>query len=255
MEPGGAAVVMPAGPETGAVLITGGGAGLGAAMAVHLARQGYAVHVAGRTAASLDAVVGTIRSAGGNAHAHVLDVREADACREVAAAVAEQAGRLGAVVNNAGVFRRGTATTVSRADWDYTLDINLTGALNVIQAAAAVMAGQDVVAGARGHVVNINSGAGIRGYVPGVAYAASKFGLMGLSESFRREVEGSQIKVTDLVVAATVESGLSNRRGVRRLPASVVGQAVAAVLALPGTAVITRVDLEQLPDPEGAATL
>jgi 3-oxoacyl-[acyl-carrier protein] reductase len=243
--------VTPAGPEVGDVLVTGGGGGLGAATATYLARSGYAVHVAGRRSDALDEVVAQIRADGGTAHGHVLDVRDAASCRAVVAAVAERGGRLGAVVNNAGVFRRGTASTATEEDWNYTLDINLTGAFHVAQAAVGVMVGQDVVSGTRGHVINVNSGAGVRGYAPGAAYTASKFGLLGFSEALRRDTEARQIKVTDLVVAATVESHLSGRTGIRRLPAPVVGQAVAAILAMPGAAVLTRVDLEQLPLEDG----
>lgn len=229
------------------VLITGGGTGLGAAMAVHLAKHGYAVHVAGRRHAPLATVVAAVGSVGGRAQAHVLDVRDAERCRAVVDAVVVRQGRLDVLVNNAGVFRRGTPSAVSADDWALTVDVNLTGALNAAQAAVAQMRRQSSRDGARGQLVNVNSGAGLRAYVPGAAYTASKFGLMGLSAALRDEVASDLIKVTDLVVATSVESDLSGRVGVRRLPAMVVARALHDLLAMPGSAVVSRLDVEQLP--------
>lgn len=235
--------------STGTVLITGGGTGLGAATAIYLTHLGYHVHIAGRSVEPLDSVVKRMREAGGRASWHVLDVRDASACAQVVGAVVADSGRLDAVVNNAGVFRRGAASSVTAEDWRLTIDINLTGALNVVQSCVAQMRVQPPSDGCRGQVLNVNSGAGLRGYAPGAAYTASKFGLLGLSDALRQEVSQDLIKVTDVVVATTVESNLSGRTGVRRLPALTVAQVVASVLAMPGAAVLTRVDLEQLPQP------
>ena len=242
-------LIVPApGPDAArAVLITGGGTGLGAAMAVFLAERGYAVHVAGRRPDPLAAAVATAASVGGRAHAHALDVRDAENCRAVVDAVVAREGRLDVLVNNAGVFRRGTPSAVSADDWALTVDVNLTGALNAAQAAVAQMRRQAPRGGARGHLVNVNSGAGLRAYVPGAAYTASKFGLMGLSAALREEAAPDLVKVTDLVVAAPVESDLSGRAGVRRLPAVVVARALHDLLAMPGAAVVSRLDVEQLP--------
>nr|WP_253945493.1 SDR family NAD(P)-dependent oxidoreductase [Nocardioides sp. zg-DK7169] len=237
-------------PVPGTILITGGGTGLGAAIARLLGALGWTVHVAGRRQAPLDAVVAEVRGAGGQAHAHVLDVRDAEACLRVVADVVACSGRLDALVNNAGVFRRGTASGVGADDWATTLEVNLTGALHALQAAVAQMRRQAPVDGCRGQVLNVNSGAGLRGYEPGAAYTASKFGLLGLSDALRLEVAPDLVKVTDVVVAAAVESDLSTGGSVRRLPALVVAQAVASVLTMPGAAVLSRVDLTQLPEPE-----
>jgi 3-oxoacyl-[acyl-carrier protein] reductase len=232
----------------GSVLVTGGGSGLGSATAVWLGERGYEVHVAGRTAENLAAVVATITERGGRAHAHVLDVRDADACERVVDEVIRLSGRIDVLVNNAGLFRRGSVTQATREDWTLTIDTNLTGAFYAARAAALRMREQEPRDGCRGHILNVNSGAGLRGYVVGAAYTASKFGLMGLSDALRQEVSADLVKVTDVVVATAVSSSLSSRTGVRRLPADTVAQMIAAVLEMPGAAVITRVDLEQLPE-------
>lgn len=232
----------------GSVLVTGGGSGLGSATAVLLAELGYDVHVAGRTAQTLADVVATIEDRGGRARAHLLDVRDAEACERVVDEVVQASGRIDVLVNNAGLFRRGTVTQVPREDWTLTIDTNLTGAFHAARAAAVRMRGQDPRDGCRGHILNVNSGAGLRGYAVGAAYTASKFGLMGLSDALRQEVGADLVKVTDVVVATAVRSNLSSRTGVRRLPPETVARTIAGVLSMPGDAVITRVDLEQLPE-------
>ncbi|WP_110241515.1 SDR family oxidoreductase [Nocardioides gilvus] len=233
-------------PAGRSVLITGAGSGLGAATAVRLSADGHHVHLTGRRADPLVRVAGLITEAGGVATVHLLDVTDPDTGREVVARVVAESGRLDVLVNNAGVFRRGTASQLSVDDWHTTIQTNLTGAFHMAQSAVAAFRAQDRVCGVRGHVLNVNSGAGLSGYAPGAAYSASKFGLMGLSDALRREVGAEGIKVSDIVVAAAVESELSGRSGVRRLPAADVARAIQAVLAMPGDAVLSRVDLTQL---------
>jgi 3-oxoacyl-[acyl-carrier protein] reductase len=230
-----------------AAVVTGAGSGLGAAIARALAAGGFAVTCAGRRLERVREVAESIGAEGGRADAMSLDVTDSAQVDEVVGAAAAAWGRLDVLVNNAGIFRKGEAVTLSDAEWNDTLAANLTGAFYCARAAARIMSGQEPVDGVRGHLLGINSGAGLHGYPTGSAYTASKFGLLGLSDTLRQELADRLIKVTDLVVATTVESELSNRQGVLRLPASVVGQIVHDVVVLPGRAVITRLDLGQLP--------
>lgn len=232
------------------VVVTGAGSGLGAAMAELLTASGHHVHLMGRRAEALAEVAARCRP--GATSVHPGDVTDSMAVRAALDAVVNQRGRLDAVVNNAGIFRRASASKVALDEWHQVMDTNVTGALVVSQAALEVFRDQEVVDGARGHVVNVNSGAGTTGYAPSASYATSKHALMGLSDSLRREVATDAVKVTDLVVATAVESELSGRTGVRRLPASTVAAAVLSILAMPGEAVISRLDLGQLADWAGA---
>jgi 3-oxoacyl-[acyl-carrier protein] reductase len=229
------------------VLITGGGSGLGAATALRLASEGLRVHVAGRRAEALRATAEAARGPH-PVRWHVLDVTDPAATRAVMDDVVGGGGRLDAVVNNAGVFRRAPASVVTPEEWDLVLRTNLTGALYVAQAAVAVFRTQTVEGGARGHLVNVNSGAGLHGYAPGASYAASKHGLMGLSDSLRREVAVDAVKVSDVVVATAVASDLSGRGDVPRLPADAAARSISQVLSVEGEAVISRIDLGQLSD-------
>ncbi|WP_169988589.1 MULTISPECIES: SDR family oxidoreductase [unclassified Microbispora] len=233
--------------SAGVALVTGAGSGLGRAIAESLAAAGYAVVCAGRRANRVSEVAEAIRAAGGAATGVPLDVTVTEQVDHVVARVAREYGRLDVLVNNAGVFRKSEILELTDEAWRETLDANLTGAFLCARAAARQMIRQEPVAGKRGHIVNVNSGAGLRGYPTGAAYSASKFGLLGLSDTLRAELSDRLVKVTDLVVAAMVKSELSSRFNPDRLDASVVGELVRNLVALDGAAVVTRLDLGQLP--------
>jgi 3-oxoacyl-[acyl-carrier protein] reductase len=228
-------------------LVTGAGSGIGQAVALALGADGYAVVCAGRRADRVSQVAGEIRAAGGTAVGVPLDVTVPERVGEVVGDVADSYGRLDVLINNAGVFRKAEVVDLDDAAWRESVEANLTGAFLCARAAARRMTAQEPVDGERGHIVNVNSGAGLRGYPTGAAYSASKFGLMGLSDTLRQELADKLVKVTDLVVAAMVKSELSNRHNPHRLEASVVGDLVRDLLRLRGAAVVTRLDLGQLP--------
>lgn len=226
--------------------MTGGGSGLGASVAGHLAGAGHHVHVAGRRRAALDDVV---EATTGSVVAHTLDVTDPQACETVVEEVVATHGRLDVLVNNAGLFRRGRASSADPDEWASTLRTNLDGAFHAARAAVSAFRRQEPRPdGVRGQVLNVNSGAGTTGYVEGAAYTASKFGLMGFSDALRQEVGDEGIRVTDVVVATAVESELSIRTGVRRLDASSVGRLVLDVVTVPGPGYLSRVDLSRTPD-------
>lgn len=228
----------------GAAVVTGAGSGIGRAVAIALAGRGHDVVVTGRRTALLDETVAEIVAAGGSARAVTLDVTHEAA---VDALFAELSGaRLDAVVANAGSFVRGPVLDLELADWSVQVDVNLTGAFLTLRAAGRLMREQDVIDGSRGHLFTLNSGAGVGGYPTGSGYSAAKHGLRGLVESLRPELAPLDIKVTDLVVSATVDSEMSAGRDVPKIPASTVGHTIVSCLDLPGSANWDRVDLGQI---------
>lgn len=232
----------------GAALVTGAGSGIGRAVAEALARTARHVVCAGRREDRLVETVEMITAAGRSAEALVLDVTDEAAVDAVVADVARRHGRLDVVVNNAGVFYAGKVADLDRHAWEQTLLVNLTGVFLCTRAAVRVMRTQPIVDGARGYLISINSGAGVRGYATGSAYAAAKHGLRGFVESLRAEVAADRIKVSDLVVSATVASEMNAHRKVPKLPATTVADAVLACVAMRGDAVLERIDLGQLRD-------
>src|SRR5215210_1324577 len=173
-------------------LVTGGGRGIGRAIALHLARDGVAVAVnyRGSEAAAAE-VVRQIEADGGRAVALAADVAVAgEATRLVNDAVA-RLGRLDILVNNAGITRDNLAMRLSEEDWDAVLDTNLKGAFFCAKAALRPL----LKAREAGRIVNISSVAGLVGNAGQANYAAAKAGLLGLTKSLAREVASRGITV------------------------------------------------------------
>jgi NAD(P)-dependent dehydrogenase (short-subunit alcohol dehydrogenase family) len=156
------------------VIITGAGAGIGRAIAQAFADAGDVVHLADISGKRLEETADAI---GGDVHTHVLDVTDFDAVQRLVADVVETTGRLDVFVNNAGVFD-GWASVAETGPqlWKKIIDVNLTGCFHGVKAAAEPMVRQG-----RGRIVNIGSVAGQRGAADGLAYAASKAGIEGMT--------------------------------------------------------------------------
>ncbi|WP_069886681.1 SDR family NAD(P)-dependent oxidoreductase [Streptomyces luteocolor] len=162
-------------------LVTGGGSGLGRAIALAFAAEGANVVVAGRTEATLKETVTLIEEAGGTALAVTADVaRSADLAALVAAAV-ERFGSLDVAVNNAGILRAGQPVAdLPEEDWRTMLDINVTGVLLALQAEVGQMRAQST----GGAIVNISSTLGAHTSVAGTAaYGATKAAVSALGRA------------------------------------------------------------------------
>ncbi len=180
-------------------VVTGGGRGIGAAIAGGLARLGASVIVSGRTPAPLDQTVQTITREGHRAEAFACDVTSPESVQRLAEHVQNKFGRLDVLVNNAGIG--GFATPLHQLpieDWDRILNTNLRGVFYTIRALAPVM-----IARKSGHIVNISSLAGKNALPSGAAYAASKWGLNGLSYSVAEELRAHNIRVAVICPGST----------------------------------------------------
>jgi NAD(P)-dependent dehydrogenase (short-subunit alcohol dehydrogenase family) len=159
-------------------LITGGGTGMGRAIALAFAREGAKVAVAARRREKLDAVVQEIEAAGGAGLAVDCDVtRGADAERAVRQA-AEKFGRLNILVNNAGVLRVSTVEGIAEEDWDHLMAVNVKGPF--LMSRAALPEFRKVGGGV---IVNIGSVLGLVGMKNRAAYCASKGGVTMLTKA------------------------------------------------------------------------
>ena len=173
------------GAFTGKVVwVTGAGTGIGKAGALMFAREGAAVALIGRRRDPLDEVAAEIEAMGATAAVEPLDVADRGKVDEATRRLLAQLRRVDILVNNAGinvVNRR--LDEVTAADWDYILAVNLTGAFNMVQAALPAMRAQG-----DGLVINVASTAAKRvSGVAGIAYSASKFGMLGMSLSLTQE--------------------------------------------------------------------
>lgn len=173
-----------------AVVVTGAGSGLGRALALHYARQGWSVAALDIDRAAAEATAQAVMAEGGDAIAEAVDVRDAQAVEAAAAAAAERFGRLDAWVNNAGIASSGTVADAPMSQWQAVLDIDLLG---VVRGARASIPWLREAGG--GHITNVASFAGIAN-PPGMAsYNVAKAGVIALSETLRAELADDNIHV------------------------------------------------------------
>ena len=170
--------------------VTGGGRGIGRAVALDLARAGAAVAVSSRTRADVDSVRDEIRALGVAALALPLDVRRSGEVQEAVAEVQRVLGGLDILVNGAGVAPSAPLVKTSDDTWSLAIDTNLSGAFYCLRAALPGM-----LEAGWGRVVNIASIAGKTGYPYIAAYAASKHGLLGLTKCAALEAAARGVTV------------------------------------------------------------
>ena len=163
-------------------VITGGGRGVGAAVAMRLAKAGAAVLVASRTASQVQDVAARLRADGHVVHAETCDVGDQTSIERLAAAAAERLGRVDILVNNAGVATAAAVHKTSLDDWNRMFAINATGAFLCLKAFLPGMLERRW-----GRVVNVASVAGLWADRYMGAYAASKHALMGLTRAAAAE--------------------------------------------------------------------
>lgn len=209
-------------------MITGGGSGIGAAIAQALANRGMRVALCGRTVEKLGAVAAELRT---ESLCLQCDVRvEADIAAAVAA-VDETWGQLDVLVNNAGVFDMKPLEETDTEYWDAVLETNLRGTFLFCRTAWPLLKA------AKGQVVQISSVAGTRGFANGAAYCASKFGMNGLSEVLRIEGKPHGIRVIT-ICPGSVETPLwephsSTDERSRMIKPETIAELAAGLLASP----------------------
>ncbi|HYU30337.1 MAG TPA: SDR family oxidoreductase [Gemmatimonadales bacterium] len=169
-------------------VVTGGGQGIGAAVARALAAEGAAIVVAARSADPIEKVAAEIRDGGGKAWAVRCDVTDAASVHSLVQAAARRAGVVNILVNNAGAAHSAPLAKITLADWNRLLAVNATGTFLCTQAFLPAM-----VMRKQGSIVNVASVAGLAGARYIAAYAAAKHAVIGLTRSVAAELEGTGV--------------------------------------------------------------
>ena len=178
---------MPARLEERVAIITGAGAGIGAAIARAFCSEGARVVVADLDIASAER---TATDIGANAVAMALDVTKEDQVRAVVADTRRRFGRIDILVNNAGIMRKAYVKDMSEDLWDAVVDVNLKATFLCSKAVLPAM-----IEAKRGRIINIASIAGKVGEPTASAYSAAKFGVIGFTRSLALEVAQYDILV------------------------------------------------------------
>jgi NAD(P)-dependent dehydrogenase (short-subunit alcohol dehydrogenase family) len=182
------------------VLVTGAQQGISRAMALEFAAAGADVAInwfdddgAGRRVAD------DVRACGRRAILVRADVAQIEQVQAMVSGVQEGLGVIDVLINNAGVFPRVPFLEMTERDWDYVLDVNLKSSCFCAQYAAKAM----ISAGRRGSIINIASGAALRGSPRGVHYVASKGGILSLTRAMALELAPYRIRVNGIAPGLT----------------------------------------------------
>jgi len=178
-------------------IITGGASGIGRTMALELVSRGCTVILADRQLVMAEELAASIVADGGNAWARELDVCDYPAVQALVDETVAKTGRLDYMFNNAGIAVGGMTHDLEVDDWDISIDVNIRGVTNGVQACYKLMVAQGF-----GHIVNTASMAGLIPSTNAVPYSTSKFAVVGLSQALRIEAEYRGVRVSALCPGA-----------------------------------------------------
>jgi 3-oxoacyl-[acyl-carrier protein] reductase len=215
-------------------LITGAGRGIGKAVVLTLAQSGCRVILTARSVSQLEEVQREVERRGGAAVAIPGDLTRDEDIEKLVARSQQAFGAVDILINNAGWGKRAPVVRASIADWDQTFRLNLRAPMILAQRLLPAM-----IQKGEGAVINIGSVSGKSGEANGAAYSASKFGLIGFTQSLYEEVREHGIKVS-VILPGFVDTPLipPNRQLDRSkmIQADDIAQTVLYVLTSPATA-------------------
>lgn len=175
-------------------IITGAGKGIGKAMAIALAQEGVNIGLMARTASDLEVLAEELKQYGVKTAIATVDVADIDNVNAAVGQVKSELGVIDILINNAGTASFGPFLELEPSRWEEIVKVNLFGAYYTTRAVLPEMIERKT-----GDIINISSTAGKNGAAVTSAYSASKFGLIGMSESLMQEVRKHNIRVSTLL--------------------------------------------------------
>lgn len=171
-------------------IITGSANGIGFATAQKFAKEGAIVVVCDLNGAQVDKAVAELQASGAKAAGYVVNVTDRASIDAMVAAVKEKFGRIDVLINNAGITKDARLVKMTDAQFDAVIDVNLKGVFNCTQAVAETM-----IAQGKGAIVNASSVVGLYGNFGQTNYAATKFGVIGFTKTWARELGPKGVRV------------------------------------------------------------
>ena len=189
--------------EDKVVLVTGAGGGIGRACAQRIAAEGGAVFCVDLNTDAVDATVAALVSGGGKASGRVCDISSEDDVRACVAACMAEYGRLDALVNMAGVLRFDDTEQLQLGQWQKVIDVNLTGTMLLCRETLPHLVAS------KGAIVNAASTAALAGLPCGVAYSASKGGVLAMTRSIAIEYAKRGVRA-NCVCPGEIKTGMTD---------------------------------------------
>jgi len=192
-------------------IITGGSRGLGKATAIAFAKEGIDVAITGRNEVLLKEVIAELEAIGVRAIYSVFDVSNYEEVKREIKTLIENLGGVDILVNNAGIAAFGSFNEMEVSKWSQIIQTNVMGMYYVTKEVLPYLIHQN-----EGEIINVSSTAGLNGNANTSAYSASKFAVIGMSESLMKEVRKNNIRVCTLTPSTiatdmTIDLGIANK--------------------------------------------
>ncbi|MBI9040885.1 3-ketoacyl-ACP reductase [Lutibacter sp.] len=224
-------------------IITGGSRGLGKATAIEFAKLGIDVAITGRNEKSLKETVAELKVLGVNAAYEVFDVGNYDEVKVGIKNIISNLGTVDILVNNAGIAAFGTLNEMDATLWENIIKTNILGMYYVTKEVLPYLIEKN-----EGDIINVSSTAGLNGNASTSAYSASKFAVIGLSQSLMKEVRKNNIRVNTLTPSTiatdmALELGITDGNEEKVLQPEDFAQLIVAGLQLPRRAMMANASL------------
>lgn len=224
-------------------IITGGGKGLGKATAIAFAKKGIDVAITGRNEKILKETVAELKALGVNATYEIFDVGNYEEVKKGIKNIIATLGSVDILVNNAGIAAFGSLNEMEVSKWTAIIQTNVMGMYYVTKEVLPYL-----IAKNEGDIINISSTAGLNGNATTSAYSASKFAVIGMSESLMKEVRKNNIRVCVLTPSTiatdmAIELGITDGNVEKVLQSEDFAELIVSVLKLPRRAMLTNASL------------